>query len=267
MNIERDYGITLQVMPYSNTSSVVTWFSAQNGRLTTLAKGAQRPRSPFLGQTDLFYTCEILYYPGRPGRRMPILRECAPLKTRAGFRSNWRAMLCASYAALLLNRLCPTQAPHPPLFQALDRTLDALADKANRAALLFWFELRVLAEMGLSPNLQTCTRCGAGTCQTKGSMHFSSISGGLLCPGCRAPHPNGGSPITPDILALLTHWQQTDDPAMAGRAVPGSGQSARLETVLGEFLHHHLDALYPGRGLALRHAGTTHSRECERQQP
>ena len=254
MNIERDLAITLRITPFSDTSSVLTWFSARHGRMATLAKGAQRCRSIFLGQADLFYTCEILYYPGRDMRRLAILKECAPIKTRVPFRSDWRAMLCASYASLLITRTCPQRAPHPPLFRILDELLDALTDGINRRSLVFWFELRVLTEMGLAPNLRNCTRCGNTIKTTAGQPLFSASAGGLVCVACRSRPTPDGLPVQPDVLALLLHWQNTSDPTRARRAVARLSQIPQLETVLGEFLRHHLDALYPGRGLALRYA-------------
>ncbi len=254
MSIKRDLAVTLRVIPFSNTSSIVSWFSAERGRIATLAKGAQRPRSPFLGQTDLFYTCEILYYQGYNIKKLPVLKECAPLKTRAGFRAEWRAMLCASYITLLIERLCPAQAPYPSLFHLLETTLDMLVSHTNRSALLFWFELRVLSAMGLAPKLNGCTRCGKITDSNGESTMFSAAAGGLTCEICRNGTRPDGIAIAPDVLALLLHWQNTSDPAYACRAIAQSSQVKSIEKALGAFLRHHLDILHPGRALALRHA-------------
>lgn len=253
MNIERDLAIILRVTPFSNTSSVLTWFSARQGRMATLAKGAQRSRSLFLGQADLFYTCEILYYPGHAHRKLAILKECVPLKPREYFRNHWRAMLCASYATLLMTRICPQHAPHPSLFRLLDEFLDALTAGVNRRSLVFWFELRVLSEMGLAPNLNHCSRCGTAIRQAARQSVFSASAGGLVCATCRSRPTPDGQPVQAGVLALLAHWQSASDPIRAGRAVARPPQIRPLESMLGEFLRHHLDALYPGRGLALRY--------------
>ena len=60
--IIKTQGIVLTVHPWSRTSHVVTWLTPDHGPVTTLVKGAVRPKSAFLGQYDLFYTCDILYY-------------------------------------------------------------------------------------------------------------------------------------------------------------------------------------------------------------
>ena len=51
----------LSIVPWSRTSHVVVWLTPA-GKVTTVAKGAVRPKSWLLGQYDLNYTCDILYY-------------------------------------------------------------------------------------------------------------------------------------------------------------------------------------------------------------
>ncbi len=83
--IARARAIVLRVFPYSNTSRVVSWLTADHGRVATLIKGSQRPKSLFLGQYDLFYTCELLFYRHeRDG--LHIARECTPLTRRDRLR-------------------------------------------------------------------------------------------------------------------------------------------------------------------------------------
>ena len=72
--------ICLSVRPWSQTSHVVAWLTPC-GKVGTVVKGAVRPKSFFLGQYDLNYTCEILYY-GRARGDLHALRDCVPLSRR-----------------------------------------------------------------------------------------------------------------------------------------------------------------------------------------
>ena len=92
--ILQDDAIALRIHPFGNTSRVVVWLSATHGKMATMVKGSQRDRSPFLGQYDLFYTCELLFY-AREHQNLHILKECFPLKIRPAFRSDWRACAAA----------------------------------------------------------------------------------------------------------------------------------------------------------------------------
>ena len=80
--ILKDEAIALRMHPFGNTSRIVVWLTQTHGKLATLVKGSQRDRSGFLGQYDLFYTCEILFY-AREQRNLHVLKECAPLDVRA----------------------------------------------------------------------------------------------------------------------------------------------------------------------------------------
>ena len=138
--ILKDEALALRFYPFGNTSRIVVWLSRSYGKLATLAKGSQRERSAFLGQLDLFYTCEILFY-AREQRNLHVLKECAPLETRAAFRSDWRACAAASYAAGLLDRAMPFGPAPAGLFDLLAETLDHLAARTPGPAFLPRFEL------------------------------------------------------------------------------------------------------------------------------
>ena len=101
-----DEALVLRWFPVTDTSRVVVWFTARHGRISTLIKGSQRPKSWLLGQYDLFYTCELLFY-AKANEDLHMIRECAPLAPRSGLRQNWRACAAASFVADLLYRISP----------------------------------------------------------------------------------------------------------------------------------------------------------------
>jgi len=74
MNIEKQTAVVLKISPFSETSRVVSWMTASAGKISTIIKGSQRSKSAFLGQYDLFYACEILFYRS-PRGTLHILKE------------------------------------------------------------------------------------------------------------------------------------------------------------------------------------------------
>ena len=56
---ERAHGIILRTRPLTDSSLIVQWLTAEYGRVSTVAKGARRPKSPYLGKLDLFYEAEF----------------------------------------------------------------------------------------------------------------------------------------------------------------------------------------------------------------
>jgi DNA repair protein RecO (recombination protein O) len=246
--IHTSHAIVLRVSPFSRTSHVVTWLTRDRGKIATVVKGATRPKSLFLGQYDLFYTCELLYYE-RERNGLHIIRECAPLRQRPAFRHNWRACAAASYASDLLSRTCLRGHDEAERFALAEHTLNMLEDTTTPHVLVLWFELTLMHLLGLEPKLSLCPACGValppGT-----TTRFSARQGGALCTRCPVNGPTLELP--PDSAAVLAAWQRADTPRAALRTRCSAGQLATCSRLLGEFLAYHLDMHLPARTLAVQ---------------
>ena len=150
--IVKTEGICLAVHPWSRTSHIVRWLTP-DGPVACHVKGAARPKSAFLGQYDLNYTCEVLYY-ARARGELHALRECAPIDRREGLRGDYRALALADY----MRAQCAALAPHGP-------------DCAPWHALLA-FELGVLRLSGLYPEMEA--ESGAFALRGERSMPVSA---------------------------------------------------------------------------------------------
>lgn len=271
--IVKTHAIVLRMIPFSETSRVVLWLTSDHGKIATIIKGAHRRRSPFVGQVDLFYTCELLVYL-RLFRGLHIVKECSPLKTRTPLRSRWRAAACASYFTELAAQISPLNAPHPELFRVLDMALDYFADQSALELGLFWFELKLMKAMGLAPQLKECLLCHrpllednapvekpeiktihrSTTFATRPAAMFSCARGGVLCNTC-APSAitrfEAGVPIMPDILGILRFWLVSRSWRSAQSAACTPRQIRELERIMGFFMQYHLEIGNPARAVAL----------------
>lgn len=269
--IIKTQAIVLRMIPFSETSRVVIWLTREHGKIATIIKGAHRRRSPFVGQVDLFYTCELLVYL-RLFQGLHIVKECSPLKPRTPLRSRWRATACASYFAEIVARISPLYAPHPELFRLLDTALDYFADQTALELGLFWFELKLMKIMGFSPQLSECLIChhplkddnalpekaGARSVHLAQKVHearvasvFSFVRGGVLCKTCAPSVGAEAVPIAPDILGMLRFWQSSRSWRTAQSAACTPRQIRELERILGLFMQYHLEIGNPARGTAL----------------
>ncbi len=149
--------ICLDIRPWSRTSHVVRWITP-GGPVATVVKGAVRPKSAFLGQYDLNYTCEIVYY-SRARGELHALRECSPLAMREKLRSNYRALVLAEHMRAQVAALAPhgdeSGVWHAALASALDALCAGAADTPRGlVAELLSFELKILDLSGLSPEIE-----------------------------------------------------------------------------------------------------------------
>jgi DNA repair protein RecO (recombination protein O) len=248
--ITKTEGIVLRFAATSDTSRMVTWLTPDHGKAATLVKGSQRPKSFFIGQYDLFYTCDLVFY-SRDRHSVCLARECYPLKTRPRLRRDWKAAALASYVADLASRICPPNAPHPGLYDLLDDVLDELDAHGAGESFMLWFELKVLEEMGFAPRLQHCLSCNQVLTPGKQRSHFSYARGGILCSRCTRASKEGLSPISPDILATLKGWQRARNPQATRATRSSHRQIQEMSTLLGRFLSYHLDMALPSRAIAV----------------
>ena len=169
-------GIVLAIHPWSRTSHIVTWLTPDHGCVTTLVKGAVRPKSAFLGQYDLFYTCDLLYY-ARARGDLHALRETMPRNLREGLRGRWRETAIAGYAAGLVKDLAPANGESAVWFEFMSSLLDRLETHSLIPLLeLVRLEMDILRLAGWSPDFSGMDksadwtpfaidhgRCGDGT--------------------------------------------------------------------------------------------------------
>jgi len=264
--IVKTHGIVLRYWPYSNTSRIVSWLTPDHGRINTLIKGAQRPRSPFLGQFDLFYTCELLFY-SRDRSDLHIARECSPQNNRKWLRENYRAAALASYYADMIYRFSPAGEACPALFDLLNRHLDCLQTPEIRPAYLFWYELKLMDLLGFNPGFRQCFRCHAAIDPLRPPHFFSFAQGGMICPSCAERSNVVAEPITPDVLASLLAWQQTNSPQAVRACRHTPRQLAHIEKALGSFIRHHLESPIESRDIALDILRTTEKLTDPRRTP
>lgn len=238
--------IVLRINKYSNTSQIVTWLSRDAGRLVTLVKGACRSKSAFLGQYDLFYTCELLYY-ARERNGLHIARECAPLEMRSNLREDWRAMLSASYVCDAIDNVSENSPPGGEIFALLSETLNRLYADGSSMSLLLWFEISLLTILGFAPDLNGCPECLQNS---PAQFRFSIANGRVICRACTREAEGGSVALTHSSVAAV---RQT----MIGALSEPScfrGLTNRdlwsLRRFVGLFMLYHLELPLASRGIA-----------------
>lgn len=155
-------GVCLNIYPWSKTSHIVSWLTP-NGKITTSVKGAAKPKSAFLGQYDLNYECEIVYYLGAKGD-VHALRECAPTALREELRLDYRKLLLAEHFRAVAESLVPSGPDAENWFDLLTDSLNRLIADCNLVAEMLSFEIKALELAGLSPKIEA----GSGSFTLRG---------------------------------------------------------------------------------------------------
>jgi DNA repair protein RecO (recombination protein O) len=145
-------GLILRVRPLTETSMIVHWLTPELGRMATVAKGARRAKSPFAGKLDLFYRADFSF---KRSRRSDLhtLREVSLRETHGAIRQDIFKLRHAAYATAFIEQATETETPLPAVFELLREFLNCLCIEKIAPQIVFAFELKLLRELGLEPNL------------------------------------------------------------------------------------------------------------------
>jgi len=150
--IETATGIILRTRPLTETSLIVNWLTPLLGRISTVAKGARRPKSPFAGKLDLFYQADLSFTRSRRSE-LHTLREVSLRTTHPSLRQELGYLQQASYCAALIQQTTEHETPLPEIYRLLAGLLAHLPAQPPQPRTVYAFELKLLHELGQFPDL------------------------------------------------------------------------------------------------------------------
>src|SRR3984957_8284260 len=151
--IESGIGLILRTRPLTDTSLIVHWLTPDFGRIATVAKGARRQKSPFSGKLDLFYLGDFSFQRSRRSE-LHQLREVSLRETHAAIRTEMEYLQQASYCSALIEQTTEMETPIPEIFSLATGFLKQLTKFPPQPQTPFAFEIKLLSELGLQPDLE-----------------------------------------------------------------------------------------------------------------
>ena len=215
---------------WSESSLIVDLFTRDLGRVVVAAKGAKRPTSQLRAVLRPFQRLHATLGRTAPGAEVHNLRgaEWAGGVPVAG----GDALFSGFYLNELLMKLLAREDPHPALWDAYAATLARLGG-ADEAAALRAFELRLLREIGLLPDLAHVTATQAALLAAAAYALRAEV-------GVATSHGDDANAIAgSDLLALQVALDADDLPALQ-RACTAPAVALRRQ--LRELLAYHLGA-------------------------
>lgn len=149
---ERTNGVILRTRPLTETSLIVNWLTPDLGRISTVAKGARRPKSSFRGKLDLFFEAEFSFQRSRRSE-LHTLREVSLISTRPALRRDLERIEQAAYFVNLLEQTTERETPLPEFHRLFEQALGFLESHPPRPHTVFAFEFRLLECLGLEPDI------------------------------------------------------------------------------------------------------------------
>ena len=96
-------GLVLRTVDVGDYDCVLTLLTAQEGKISVFARGAKRPKSPFLAVSQLFCCADYTLYRTKSGYR---LRDCTLVHSFFALRQDLQRLALATYLCEVALDVC-----------------------------------------------------------------------------------------------------------------------------------------------------------------
>ena len=212
------HAFVLHKRAFRETSLIVELFVRNIGRVTVVAKGAQRKKSQFAGILEPFNPIRVTWS-GRSEMGTLTLAE----RSGEPLRLFSQTLFCGMYLNELIINLLERHDPHPALYDHYQASLGMLHDGRQLESILRHFELTLLEEIGYALQLENDGFSGDPI--VAGQMYRYQIDHGLI-----AVEFSRRSTIRGSTLIALAQGQRLT-----------SQQRLEAKLLLRQVINHHLD--------------------------
>jgi len=174
--IYRCDAVVLRRMDLGETDRILTLLTDRFGKIRVIGKGIRRPTSRLGPHLELFSTTRLML---SRARELDVITSAETIDLHAGLRSNLNALGVASHCAELVDRFLADRDENRAVYRLMGTALERLDAVANPDRVARWFEVALLGEMGVRPELFNCVVCDQSV--EAEPNRFSVRLGGILC--------------------------------------------------------------------------------------
>jgi DNA repair protein RecO (recombination protein O) len=230
----RTEAIVLRAIDYGESDRIVTFCTADFGKIRGIAKGARRSRKRFANAIEPFCFSRILFSRRSPDS-LALIEGCDVLSHFPGIRSDLEKTLAASCLIDLTDHFTPEDKKSAASFCLLLDFLRLLEETAFTETLLRFFEIRLLRISGYDPVLDHCISCKTPI-GNQAAYRFDAAKGGLTCNVC-GPVRQDAIPASLGTIRTLLLGREMEIGRLGCLLL--SGQSAdESRRLLAHFIRH-----------------------------
>lgn len=171
--------IVLNEIRYKDTSKILNLYTKRYGRISVMAQGAYRPKSPLIAITQSFSYSEFnlqkkgeFYY----------IYNVDLIDSFYGIRENMDRVFYGYYLLELMNKSTPVEEENEKLFLLLEKGLQTLCLlKEDYLKFIVSYELKFISFLGYRPYMSSCVICNN---DENLNIRFSFTEGGIICNDC-----------------------------------------------------------------------------------
>lgn len=183
MSLIKCKGVVIKTLDYKENDKLVWIFSDENGKISTVARGAKRSKSKFLSVTMPLCYGDYVYF---KGKGLANLQEGKIIQSFQGLLNNLDKLTYSTYICELIDIALLEGESNKLLFKEFITTLYLLnTDALDYELLVRAFELKLLRATGYGLTLEYCTICKR---KINVSNYISLSHFGGVCEECDRIH-------------------------------------------------------------------------------
>ena len=177
-------GIVIKEFRFKETSKILTIFTKKHGKISTMARGAYKPKSQLIANTQPFSYNDYYLF---KGKNFYYINQADIIDSFYPIRQNIIRMMYGSYLLELVNLSTLEEEENQKLFLLLKKGLKVLS-KLDHDFIKFIlaYELKYISFLGYKPYLDRCVVCGRDKFS---QFKFSIVQGGIICSNCFSVEP------------------------------------------------------------------------------
>lgn len=199
--------IVLRTFNYGESDLIVTFYSADFGKIKGIAKGARRSKRRFVNTLEPF-ACSTIIFTKRDDASLLFLENSDIINHYSGIRADLEKTLAASYLIDLVDQFTVEGKMSRELFSLVEDFLSFIDQNPTADALMRSFEMRLLKHSGYDPVFDRCTVCDKRIDDIQ-ACRFFFRSGGIRCEAC-CSSPDEGLPISIGTIKTLLMGKNLD---------------------------------------------------------
>ncbi|MBI1804609.1 MAG: DNA repair protein RecO [Ignavibacteriae bacterium] len=179
--------IVLKSMKYRETSKIVTLYTREFGKVSTIVKGARRAKSTFGSSLEPMSYVSVVFYK-KQGRELQTLAQCDVITPFRKLAEDLEKMSVGVTIIELVSAVAHEEERNVALFNLVATSLTTLNDVGkNSLNLLYAFEVHLARILGFQPTFGRCISCGrplSSQLSPDDEIVFHLDRGGPLCGNC-----------------------------------------------------------------------------------
>lgn len=214
---------------------VLHLYTADQGRMSAVAKGVRKTKSRFGARLEPFSHVEVVLHRGRG--EMQTVTGASLVRSHDRIRSDGYRLQVGSVGLEAMLKLYTEEERNEKAFLALTRFLDALDEVPPRTPsrpslepVVLSFQLKLLWLSGYLPHLDGCVECGAA----EGLVAYLPGAGGGVCEACDP----GGIRLTPGGFQGIARMLRTPIADAASAVADERAARDALAVISGSYEFH-----------------------------